>query len=80
MLEQVNRDDVVAGHAAFILAQALLDALVTRGHLSVRDVAPSLQQVIEDYRRSSLPDPGEIKVRVAHVLDKVLEIHERPRG
>ena len=76
---QVSLAEVAAGNAGFVIAQALLQALIARKVLAPADVAPMLQEVIEIYRQPPPAERSAVNDSVANVLEAILARHQPKR-
>ena len=76
---QVNVTEIAAGNAGFIIAQALLQALIARKVLAPADVAPMLQEVVDIYRQPAPEERSVVNDSVANVLEAIIARHQPQR-
>lgn len=73
-------EDIAAGNVGFIIAQALLEALIKRKVLAPSDVAPMLQEVVDLYRQPAPAERAALNASMANVLAAIVERHQPARG
>jgi CBS-domain-containing membrane protein len=74
----ISVQDIAAGNVGFILAQAILEALIKRKVLAPEDVAPMLQEVVDLYRQPSSDGRQELNAMMANVLAAIIGRHMPP--
>ena len=80
---QTSVPDITAGNAGFIIAQAVLKALLARNVIAVDDVAPMIREVVAFYRNPPAPGREAVSSSLADVLEAVIEAYQptrRPPG
>ena len=71
--------EIAAGTAGFIIAQALLQALIARKVLAPNDVLPMLQEVVDIYREPPPEQRSAVNESVAGVLEAIIARHQPRR-
>ena len=80
---QTSVPDITAGNAGFIIAQAVLKALLARKIITVEDVAPMIREVVAFYRNPPAPGREAVSSSLADVQEAVIEAYQptrRPPG
>lgn len=77
--KQIGVPDITAGNAGFVIAQAVLKALLARNVIAVDDVAPMIREVVAFYRRPPAPGREAISSSLADVLEAVIESYQPTR-
>ena len=76
---QINVEDIAAGTAGFVIAQALLQALIKKKLLATADVIPLLQEVVDIYRQPPPQERTAVSESVAHVLEAIVARNQPSR-